>query len=153
LRAAMPCWKSSRHRRGVLRCVVHLRVVARSSPPNRLAPDVYRLDRCEPRDGPLHLPWVAENRASAYPLDPNRRQIVPPGAARRRRWRTSVRQLSGPPRSHPIFWGLPTHLDGSVERGHRNSRRSSGWRLRARGGLLPIDSGLRAVPDSRDGVA
>jgi hypothetical protein len=66
----------ARHRPAGLRGVVHLRLVAHQSPPNRLAPNVYRLDRGLRPDGRMRLPWVGENRASAYPLDPNSRRIA-----------------------------------------------------------------------------
>jgi hypothetical protein len=41
-----------------------------------LAPDVYRHDRSLRAVGRIRLPWVGEKRASAHPLDRNRRRIT-----------------------------------------------------------------------------
>ena len=39
-------------------------------------PNVYRHDRCLRPVGRIRLPWVGEKRASAHPLDRNRRRIA-----------------------------------------------------------------------------
>lgn len=78
--------------------------------------------------------------------------VLFPAAARGRCWGTSARQLPRAPGSHPIVGGLTAHLDDSVGRRHRTSRRSWWWRRRC-GGLLPLHGGACRIPHRIDGVA